>query len=173
MKTQKKRNLAIIIAKDVIANLNAKHFYATQGQYCVIPGISNQIRTGVGGSRVCNLQTYLKTLKEEKKPCGACALGSMFLAKVDRFNKCDIDNTSFGATNDYLVNVANHLTDAFTKHELGVIEAAFETRRLGLAYKMRKSTKKAITFGSRFNDADVRLRAIMKNIIDNNGEFLP
>lgn len=189
MKTREARKLAVTIAKDVIASIKANKISVTPGHYCEIPGIGASIR-----AESINLKQHLKALAKKKKPCSACALGSMFLAKVDRFNKCEIPtsidsfNAALDSDEDYTFDILTQLRDAFSDEELCYIEMAFETDPdVGISYNYLDLEYEWIDDNKVYNDNKInksldftkglgineRLIKIMENIIANNGEFKP
>ena len=71
---------------------------------------------------------------------------------------------------------SNGLNSLFSYSQLRLIEIAFE-RGLGAFkdydYNLEPSTKRAAQFGRKFKTEKSRLRAIMKNIVENKGTFIP
>jgi hypothetical protein len=128
--------------------------------------------------------------------CTACALGSLFVSAVRACNNYTIGDARNGNMNamDIKQYLAERL-DMFTVYQLSLIETAFECEtygNFGTAKQWSEATA-AIAFGSKYpkykrvynkfegrhknvrserND-DLRLKAIMKNIIANNGTFIP
>lgn len=99
--------------------------------------------------------------------CEVCARGVLFLASVDRFDRCDL------AKLPYSLNY--EVTDR-TEYEWGIdqaqlIEGAFEDGGAGT------STVATQEFYRKYVDPRCNrrrlMRAILQNIIDNHGEFIP
>lgn len=98
--------------------------------------------------------------------CEVCAIGAMFLAKAVRFDDVAVDQ---------FLNFHAKLADHFEKRQLAQIEAAFEGKISG-GYGDRISLEEAapaFAFYRQHREERSRLVAILTNIIDNNGEFVP
>jgi len=158
-KTQRKK--AVQIAEDVLAQLRARKYVATAGTYvdlndAFIEGKNYWEDVPV----VKSLQTFLKK-HAKKKSCHVCALGACFLANVERRNKVDLED--FYGRRDIEVNLAG----IFSAEQMDEIETAFEGNT------SHGGSWDAVAFGNRYHDDTARLRAIMRNIIKNDGEFIP
>lgn len=101
-----------------------------------------------------------------KGECAVCARGILFLASVDRFDRCDLgsieDNIDYEVTDRTLAEWGN---------QAKLIEGAFENGAVGdYSPEVREFYRRHIG-----NNADRRplMRAICQNIIDNHGEFKP
>ncbi|RJQ25016.1 hypothetical protein C4577_06435 [Candidatus Parcubacteria bacterium] len=127
-----------------------------------------------------------KHTKEIVKNCGVCALGACFVSYINVFNKLKIsdiiddcggyfegDPLTIDLEREGLIK--DKLLKAFSQTQLDLIEAAFERDDLTIDWQdsTSSSMEEAIEFGERYNDSRERLRAIMKNIIKNNGKFVP
>lgn len=118
-----KKQTAVAIAKDVIAQINAKKFIAEQGVY-------------LGGAIRDKTPSFLKAKNEDKElqdillkqnpKCRVCALGSVFLSKIrlqDDFKLRALHiNRQFISDADMRRNLAKF----FSAEELCEIEEAFE-----------------------------------------------
>ncbi len=179
----------VAIARDVIAALDSKKIRAMAGVYLAKD-------TYTRGDEDCAVTP--ETLNPGK--CTACAIGSLFMCQVQA-GRVELQSawtsyaawTSYGAGHGYFSSGRMRdevLSRYFTGEQLGLIESAFE-RSGSFAYDDAlcewEEAQKAVAFGVRFggnpdddtgeaeellND-EARLRAIMTNIIENNGEFRP
>lgn len=102
--------------------------------------------------------------------CEVCALGALLIAKAVRFDAVTIGQLK--------MNNAVALKDYFSNDQINSIEAAFE----GTSYPSINGTcNDAIYTAGRVNsdwiarypNHAVRFRAVMRNIIKNNGTFVP
>jgi hypothetical protein len=165
-----KREMATAVAKDVIAQLNrrTKGYEATPGLYvyieCVIP------------TNVTDLQDAIPSIENQVGKCNVCALGAAVLSKARLFDNVPIDGeaASYGGviSLDY-DDCFNGLKDIFSESQLQLIEAAFEGWDEG-SWETNPAIRRAVAFGEKYIDDDKkRMKAIMQNIIDNDGTFKP
>jgi hypothetical protein len=172
-KTEKK----IAIAKDVLKHI--KHFKKiTQGEYgCV------SMEENLPGDDSAQLH-----IDKITKNCETCALGACFVSYIRLYNKVKIDdfiirNDDIAHTIefDYNDNIFHKLKSIFTQNQLDEIESAFELRDMGDehhfgddGYEIDEDRfQDAIQFGYQYSTPSDRLAAIMKNIVKNNGKFVP
>lgn len=166
----------IAIAKDVLASLKAKKYTAKHRTYCAFYfKDKKKVPTGT-----VELQDVL--LSKNLTSCNVCAMGSVFMAKVSLGNSCKIDIPShFGFTSienfNNIVGDAEDIVDnmkgIFTEKQLREIEYAFEGEDI-----INMFDDKPLSFHDKMKDfyirnksADVRLKAIMDNIVENEGTF--
>jgi len=155
----------VAIAKDVIKSLSEKIIKANSGNY-----ISNarwgleeddQIQGTILGGETCNV----------------CAMGAILISKARLCNDVkfsDIQSTTKKARKGGLI--VYNLKGLFSVKQLRLIEVAFE----GSVYEegcnlSQKNIDKAKLIYDKyyFEDEEINLIAIMKNIIKNNGTFKP
>jgi hypothetical protein len=161
-----KQRLAIRVAKDIIAQLDLKSIKPKTGTY--VRSLWNEDAYEVG-----KLTDSKKQAKLLQKKCDACALGSMFLSLVKLDNDFDFDIDIITEDNGEGCGVfelqedamRNRLHDVFSRDQLDLIETAFETWGHGDARELK--------FGKRYKTPAGRLRAICRNIIENEGVFKP
>lgn len=172
----------VVIAKDVIAALDAKKINAQPGIYCEIDLAFEEV---VGKD--------LRSKIPDAKQCNVCALGAIFVAKVARFNDFNVGKENYGSfvgDDTEIVDVGggdirSNLSEYFDDIQLGLIESAFEKITdfaYSAFYDRSKSGRvtpeenrlcdRAACF-SRSNNPEFRMRKIMQNIIDNHGTFKP
>lgn len=120
--------------------------------------------------------------------CSACALGSMFLAKIKLGNDVtwgDMDLNLYREVYPWGGTIFKKLKTYFSLQQLCLIESAFEQNELSSAYyyisdcptvvspNFREQLTKAVLFGNKFADPKDRMLAIMQNIVDHGGTFKP
>lgn len=139
----------VTIAKDVLAKLDAKVMAAKHRYYAVTDAV---IRVQNFGSRLSGVSGT---------NCNVCAIGSV---ACSLFNG---DVVADAGEHVYREELITKLTPYFTPETLDAMEAVFEgngeTDSDEFAYS-------GVVFDVP-GDADTRLRAIMQNLIDNQGEF--
>lgn len=169
-----KTEMAVAVAKDVIAQIQSREqggagYVAHDGIY-VHTDYHFESDTG-------DLQQYIPDMIKGK--CDVCAKGALFLSKTLLFNNVDVRrymsrwNTGFFVDRHHYME--EDLTDVFDRANLGLIETAFE-RYYGHAHDRGNNpalTDRAMEFGYAHSDPKDRMIAIMTNIIDNNGHFIP
>jgi hypothetical protein len=108
------------------------------------------------------------------KDCYVCALGACFLSYIRLFNDVKVSDLVRGDRQEdlYLYStssfIKSRLSQYFTHDQLLLIEAAFEGWRVA-----DYCSEQVCDFYDKHPDPKERLRAIMQNVIDNNGEFIP
>jgi hypothetical protein len=194
----------IKVAKDVIAQLNAKELSARSGCY-INANIPHQAYYNADGTSKGDFgeRDFREVLEETGARCDVCALGAMFVTTVKIRNEITTDKGRFSRGED----MHKYLADVFSKDQLRLIESAFERE----AYRYQVDVDAhgnviadddettpiegkvddqsssltdddydaATQFGwdnpghNNISSTDERLRAIMNNIIANNGTFCP
>jgi len=158
MSKAKKR---ITIAEDVLASLKMGKYKAETGTYIEVNTNKDH------DSLPTDSQALLRT---EEVQCDVCAIGAIFASKVRKGNKCNYD--LFNGNNDSSL-IAN-LKGIFNEIELRIIETAFEGEaQSGLVKEADEEAAVSWYEKNHPHNADKRLVAIMKNIIKNNGNFIP
>jgi hypothetical protein len=162
------------IAKDVIASLNSKKYKAERGTYLELFNKNKRSKNEYGhltNGYDENLKLTSTNLKEESTVCHVCAIGSVFTSFAQK------TKSSLSADANSMLRSMNSI---FSKTEMRILEMLFEGSFIHdeqfkkLDVEKQKIIKK---YGSEFKknskgSADKRLRAIMDNIIDNNGKFI-
>lgn len=159
----------IIITKDALAQIKAKQVYVQRGTYLNLSTepLYNAFNKG--------WKFFQRFSRNKNKPavqrqdeCVACAKGTLFLSAMRCGADIDVNNQS----------ASNGFAD-WPADNWHLIETAFETSATDLKarkanYAIRESnTTKALCFGASYEDSEDRLVAILNNIIDNNGLFVP
>lgn len=180
MMTNKQKRIAI--AKDVLLRMRYRNI--RKGTY-----IEGDFETKKDIKDKTKADTVIKDLE---KACDVCALGSCFLSHIRLFDKIELgeigtvgekeifDGEVYPAEVDIYVNgsfVREPLLNYFSEFQLDMIESAFEKYNASIHYDPSKDNEdkiqEAIRFGFLFDSDENRLRAIMKNIVKNDGEFIP
>lgn len=145
------------IAKDVIKLLKSKHIEATHGTY---------IALGRSGGEYPDPLKQLDQVIEQNKGrsnCQVCAIGALLVADVMLRDKMMVKDIGSGS------GLKQRLRRHFGLGQLGLIESAFEGSMMGYSHDCYK----AIDFGRQHKRGLNRLKAIMRNIIRNRGNFKP
>lgn len=161
----------VAIAKDVIAQVDQKRFHASQGTYLWVN--EDKIEPGVPIADQIAGQA-----------CRVCALGALFVSKVESVNGVtpqDLASITKIVRYNWAAlcqtEMAKYLSDIFSKKQLQQIECAFEIDYDGCSCGLQDLTldekERAASFGDEFPESNNRLLAIMKNIVGNDGEFIP
>lgn len=155
------------IAKDVIAQLDAKKIVAEYGSWLSPDGqqwfraeADQQVRDFIGSTTSCE----------------ACALGSIFMCAVTRADELKVadlaetgDPDNSGKTGVSEEDVFGYLERFFDHDRLQEIETAFEGGR-GVTMHSKAARDWRLTLGDIPEPATV-MRAIMANIIKHRGQF--
>jgi hypothetical protein len=186
----------VTIAKDVLAALDAKRLTAAVGNYGYFEPTRKFRGEEYTNAWYADRKEFLdgdarEAILNGDISCQACAIGSVFTCAVARMNEVTIEEMQSAEKEGML----DYVKEFFTAEQLDLIECAFEVvsvharalHRLGDEGTARAA--QAVAFGtevtnawlndarpgkSRFNNrAEVRMVAIMENIIANKGEFIP
>jgi hypothetical protein len=166
---------AIVIAKDVIRQL--ADLKVNQGSY-----VSGKIPTKYMPKNLGKPVTK-QFVKHLTKYCKVCALGACFLSHIRRFDGVVAESLFSAYDNDRYRNLVHVYFDRlqalmheFCTRDLLLIEVAFErdlisSRHTYAAFTTKQDLLAAIYFGMQYTNKTSRLRAIMTNIIRNNGRL--
>ncbi len=159
----------VMIAKDVLAQLEAKRFVAKPGTFAAL---SVGKRDGVNAeSEVCNITAGQK--------CNVCGIGALFVSAVEFADKLKIGELEYKATvarsttNFEEDDVFCYLRRFFDQEQICAIESAFEMGG-GVTYDYHGTQ-----FFKTVNSEDYefspneRMRLIMENIVVHKGTFNP
>lgn len=175
LKGKSKSEIRVMIAKDVLAQLKSKAYCAMQGcwvedkklggfdDYCTVQFEKDENVKAVSASE------YVGKLKA----CKVCALGSIFVSQVrigDDFKLSDVQN----AYDVFEWLEKSPLKRYFSVDQLELLEACFEGCNGMYGESMDRANELlANAYASEFPQDKDRLTAIMKNIVRNNGKFIP
>ena len=147
-----KAEARVLIDQDVLNQLNLKKIIATSGTYFAFEDVS------------FDGEDFLHEVLD-KTQCQVCALGSLYYSRVQVANetKCDVvekirEDESLNSINN-VHTIMPDLNQYFDWSALDKIEDYFEGWFEGN------------TFYNDNPDPEIRMRKIMQNIIDNNGDF--
>jgi len=160
----------VAIAKDVIYRLsNPTQGYSALSNYYI--NIDGTDITGYDYLSDQDLNDDLQShVGKLDGRCQVCALGGLLLSKARLYNHVPLDLFHLGFEANA---VRQGLLDIFELMQLRLIEIAFEVDDFfGLGLD-ESSIEKALHFGSQFNNEASRMIAIMQNIVNNNGTFIP
>ncbi len=160
-KAATKAEKRVLIAKDVLKMLSNKKIIAGRGIFTNVFEFDPEL----GGE---SFQTLL--LGKDKVKCECCALGGLMTSCIGYVNDMTLDESHSelkwsGGTSI----AARKLQNFFSFEQLKLIEQAFEE---GQGYYFSQPNKKAVSFAENLNPT-AALKKIMKNIIENNGTFVP
>jgi hypothetical protein len=152
----------VAIAKDVLKQLPALN--PSKGTYVYKPNGNKNLHPND------QAQQHIDQISED---CQVCALGACFLSYIRLFNKITVDEITYieNSIDPAHHTVKNALREHFANEQLALIEAAFE------GFRSPADTTAVVKviedFYNKHPNPKKRLKAIMQNIIDNNGEFKP
>lgn len=200
----KKLNVAgkrVVIAKDVLEALRLKRIKAQRGTYFMttsswgdlLKGTRSLHSKGPYGEEVVKGSTEVKAAFDAIPTCSACALGSVFMATVQRCDALSVKAAvhyslaSYRSPTFFNDRMTAYLSDYFTVDQLLLIEDAFEGKKIQDHWSTpttpeQKALSKLRTAATRFNSPSKagkkltpreRLERIMRNIIRNRGTFKP
>jgi len=167
-----KAQIRVEVAKDVIRSL--KLLDVMTGVYFKPKGTLELVNSIVSSSPDSKVAA-----QKLKKDCKVCALGACFLSSIRLTNKWEFGKFEEHWTGPAQVRAVERevleekLHKIFTPFQIDLIETAFEEYNCTNRANDRSVIGRAMSFGSKHYDSSSRLRAIMKNIIKNNGTFKP
>lgn len=157
--TQEIRDKRVAIAKDVIYQLEEQMYRATKGHYVTLPNTPITSINKIEGQ----LQEHLGKIMGAD--CCVCAIGAMFLSKVNLYNECKMEELGFaahdGGTGFFDTQMRQNLEEIFDHEFLNQVESCFEGWG-DKGYKLYQDNP----------DNYQRMILIMQNIIENNGELM-
>jgi hypothetical protein len=153
-----RREKAITVAHDVIAQIRLKNMNITEGSYLELGDDLNLDMNAPAKENICEIG----------KACYVCAKGALFLATIGRANKATVQDVLNAGESIMVHRMVRERI--FTQKQLDLIEYAFEVWGADSFDPVEVS---AYQFGLDFESPDHRLVAIMLNVIRNNGTFKP
>lgn len=159
----------VLIAKDVIQQLNLNKFIAESRTYLEFNkesdfGFINLTTDDLNGS-------LKKHINNDDLKCTVCGIGGIFASCV-RINN-NISAKKYNS-NDEQSSIRNFLQKWFSIEQLILIESSFETMNFDDFGSVDENLiNKAIKFGKKYRTDNSRLISIMENIIKNKGIFIP
>jgi hypothetical protein len=173
----------VMIAKEAISLIEAKKLIPQGGHYVTFDGKDTSGDYGWIGWIERFSRNDLKTgFKNETLSCQVCQIGQAIVAGTILFNKIKVP-TIRGANPEI---AAGFVQRWFTPKTIILMECAFEDslgsqqmeeqyQEDGYGDKITSyaEQERAHNFGQRYDYEDDRSIAIWKNVIENNGEFVP
>lgn len=166
----------VMIAQDVLDQIRVKRYVATSGTW-ISPTWQKSAAEKLSHDDSVQKLFENKTLKK----CNVCALGGLFMSCTVLNNKTKVEDLDDAADNlgdcisddDY--KMSNGLKSFFSYNQLTLIETYFEGNNGW--FLNCDNDEKRVDHIDKFNekypkDMD-RLKNIMKNIVENNGTFVP
>jgi hypothetical protein len=167
--------MRVNVAKDVLSRINT--IQVKSGEYIFSPQLSYLPLETIND----NAQKYVDKIQSD---CQVCALGACVLSYVRLYNKVTIKEMGyddyFERLNPKNKTIRNILKNIFSDVQILLIESAFESENHDVTFMYEDveesygdSVEKAVLFGNEYRTLRDKLEAIMINIIQNNGEFVP
>lgn len=153
-----KAEARVLIAQDVLNQLNLKKIIATSsGTYFAFEGVS------------FDGEDFLHEVLD-KTQCQVCALGSLYYSRVQVANetRCDVVERIGDYEEGFVLNNIN-----ITHTIMPDLNQYFDWSALDKIENYFEGWFEGNTFYSDNLDPEIRMRKIMQNIIDNNGDFKP
>lgn len=142
-------DLRVRIAQDVLAQIAAKKLLAERGTYIDVIGLEHRPDD--------QFNVAFKETSDAK--CEVCALGALFIGLINLTNHCTVEQTDGGGFGPF-GHLRKRLEDVFGSDQCELIENRFEHWGDFDENEWEK-------------DDEETLIDIMKNIIENNGVFVP
>lgn len=151
--TKEQRKMARLIAADVLKTM--RYLKVATDAYIIAPD----------ALVACDIQSApLKDLRS----CTVCALGAMYVSRARLFN-----DFVFPGEFQQISSVPTSVYPEIGRNNAGLIESAFEGLDRTTTDMPIEALRASIAFGKRYSDHRKRLRAIMRNVIENKGVFRP
>lgn len=168
----------VLIAKDVIAQIKAKRFKPKSGVW--VQPVDAKNTRDIELDDEFNEDASVRELFLEKKipACECCALGALFMSCTLYNNQTTVQDFVDEVRFDFEEHVevgkfTNGLTRFFSRSQLKLIETAFEGGYGAFRSPSAKTMANLVRWEEKLPDDQKRLVAIMNNIIDNKGTFVP
>lgn len=167
-KAATKAERAVMVAKDALSMLGKGKITAATGSWVDLPG---SIFDGVKPEDEKNIQICDLTDSAGFKGCQTCALGALMLSEIRHTNKLALNDVLL--TLDYDEH-GYRLDKIFSPAQQKLMEFAFEGGRgyFNTDDIPANQIAKLDSFYLKYPDETDRLRAILKNVIKNNGKFV-
>lgn len=158
------------IARDVLAQIEAKRYLAKTGSYVVSRGLNERVygdvhsvRTDEHGRAIPQMSLQEALLEDAAAQCNVCALGSAF---------CSMARLEGGLTLRQVCGIHETLTPIFGQNQVALIEYAFEGCYSGSGLILTSAENEQCSrFHDKYDDDSKRLEAIFTNIVRNKGTF--
>lgn len=168
----------VAIARDVLSQLRSQKLVAESGNYCYMfpkgsPNELGDIPEVISQQDVDNKIDLQDIFKKKVQKCEVCAKGALFVSMVRKYDNVPIPVNGVG--DSYLdgTYVTSKLRRYFSGSQLELIEYAFELGTAGIPTASETVKYNASSFCEQYDSDKERMIAIMKNIIKNEGTFIP
>ena len=153
------------IAHDVLALIKARRFFPA--------GVYLYDHSGI---LYKNPNSQMSLLMKSATSCDVCAVGAIFLGFANRMNNCTIKK--YVRSHHSGIFMKKYLLDYFSDQQIQMIETAFEQSIISVGGREYSNLEwqqlaKSKYFAKRTKNPKNRMIKIMKNIIENNGTFVP
>lgn len=170
-KSATKAERAVMVAKDALSMLGRGKISASTGDWVTLPMSVLEVIEQLEDTRdiqICDL-----TDSEDFNDCKACALGALMLSEIRHTNKLTINDTNIYLGVEY-EDYGYRLDKIFSPTQQKLMEFAFEGGRGYFKFNDIPTNQipKLNRFYLKYPDKTDRLRAILKNVIKNNGKFV-
>lgn len=163
----------VLIAQDVLAQIKAKRYVAESGAWAA-PTYAEPGMALDSGESVQKLFA-----NQSIRQCNVCALGGLFMSCTNLNNNTTVEelcraDENLGDELEYGEKLSNGLDKIFSPKQLELIENYFEDADgyYG-SYATDAMADHINLFNEKYPNPQDRLKEIMKNIVENNGTFVP
>ena len=165
----------VLIAQDVLAQIKVKRYVPESG-VCVRAHFS------VNAENVFHESVQKLFAEKVITTCNVCALGGMFMSCTNLNNNTTVEqleSENLTESVDYGIKLSNGLNQIFSKKQLILVETYFENGNGWFGENGHTGSTAGEdqdhveAFYDKYPDDDDRLKDIMKNIIANDGTFVP
>ena len=169
----------VMIAKDVLAQIKAKRYVPESGTW-VDPNWN--IRNEIDGTESVQKLFADRTIET----CNVCALGGLFMSCTNLNNNTCVSDINYGGEGTEIGEriqdgdtLSNGLNKIFSKKQLQLIEVYFEKgdgwfgEEGYTGVHIGEDSRHVAYFNDAYPDDEDRLVEIMKNIVANDGTFVP
>ena len=168
----------VLIAEDIIAQVKAKRFKPRSGVWVQPVNASNTLDLELDHNFDGAVSVRELFLEKKIPACECCALGALFMSCTLYNNKTTVDDFTEEVIFDFEEKIdsgtfKNGLTRFFSRSQLKLIEAAFECGFGAFRVADKKTMDRVAKWEEKLPNDQKRLVAIMNNIIDNKGTFVP
>lgn len=178
-----KSQMRVAIAKDVISQINSKKLIPETGVWMYDPRlgsideyIENLIDKAMDDAKndTCKFMPFnARAFTKKVNRCKVCALGSIFVSAVNLYDDVEFESGD-EAVQAFESLEFSPLSKYFSPHEMSFIETCFEGEDSAHWTDIDgKDSAIAIAYNRSFPSSKGRLVSIMKNIVRNNGKFIP
>lgn len=166
-------DMRVRVAQDVLARLESNDYFAAGMCYIRSPVIDELSKNGVTD----DIRNHMEEI--DGGVCRVCALGGAMMSLVRLRGDVDLDDLfAFDESTKeaYLktTTLRHVLTEVFTENQLALIETAYEGTSVLCFYGgLDDDLDRARAFGRNHTHGFYRMKAIWRNVVENDGVFTP